>query len=367
MRIAVLGGSAVWTVSLVQALRALPIELVLHGRNERRLKLVARHARHWLADDVDIATDIGRAVEGADMVVVQIRYGGLEARAEAEQRAWALGCPADETLGPAALHMAMAAAPQLRDLGRVLAERCPKAWVLNMVNPLGISTALLSEAHERVLGICELPHTTADKAAVEIGSFPWRVEGLNHRSFLCVEPAVLDRIGETLVGLPGAWARELGAIPTKYHRVVRESSPPGASRASALIDLRDRIVSELAHSPGRIPPSLGQRVTDWYTDGLVPVIRALMRGSGTRSVNLACDDGLVRERLVRFTPRGFEALPGCLPPAARAWVETFEAHERAVLAAVRRQGPLENALALDPVVSRSPLRQLPPLRASTRR
>ncbi|MCB9764506.1 MAG: hypothetical protein H6739_32325 [Alphaproteobacteria bacterium] len=358
-RLAVLGASTPFTVSLLQALRDLPpMALSLHGRSVERLGLIAAHARANLDAPVAVHTALAPAVEGADFVLVQIRYGGMGGRADAERRAWALGCPADETLGPAALYVARQMAEPLEDLAEALARHAPDAWILNMINPLGVSTAALARRHPRVIGICELPHTTADRVAAELGlpGLDFRVEGLNHRSFLCVDDAVIDAIGDrdTLVGLPAAWARELGAIPTKYHRLLREPvAPESASRAAQLIGLKDRLLAELREDPARVPPSLAERVTDWYSDGVVPLLRALLDG-GARVINQLDDDGVVRERLAQISPDGLTPLPGALPPAAQAWVDRFETHERAVLAAVARQTPetLQRALDLDPMLSR---------------
>ncbi len=59
-------------------------------------------------------TSLAEALDGADLVVHQIRYGDLAGRAADERFAAELGAAADETLGPGALRSALRPAPALR-------------------------------------------------------------------------------------------------------------------------------------------------------------------------------------------------------------------------------------------------------------
>src|SRR5215510_11067567 len=95
VRLVVLGGSAPATVQLIDALAArsadtagraaniAALQLVLHGRSPDRLAAVARAAR-LRADALDALlaistqTDRAAALDGADVVLNQIRPGGLE-------------------------------------------------------------------------------------------------------------------------------------------------------------------------------------------------------------------------------------------------------------------------------------------------
>src|SRR5947209_7557844 len=86
-RLTVLGGSSVSTPGLVLALRELPLEegidVVLHGRSEDKLAAVARACRVAAAGSevgIESSTDLGRALEGADLILNQVRVGGLAAR-----------------------------------------------------------------------------------------------------------------------------------------------------------------------------------------------------------------------------------------------------------------------------------------------
>lgn len=368
--LAVLGGSGPFTASFIDALAATPelglTQLHLAGRHAARREAMVAYARHRLPGCAVLGTaSPEQAVDGAHAVVVQIRFGGMEGRAEAERAAAAMGCPADETLGPAGLHMALQLVEPTRALARLLAERASQAWILNLINPLSVSCHLLAAAHPRVIGVCELPHTTAQWAGDILGEplDSWCCTGLNHRSFLHgldqrgadalpgLVAALEARASDAPGGVPVAWLRELEALPTKYFARLRRPEPPGPSRAEALLALSDRVAAELMRDPERAPPSLSLRVTDWYAEGVVPLLRALWVRPAARIVNVPDASGLVEERLAVVSPTEIRPLGRPpLSPAAAAWVERVRAHERGVLACLDDRAAIGEALALDPLV-----------------
>lgn len=90
VRIVVLGGSGVATPELADAIvhsagRSVPIELRLVGRDGDKLARVAAVAQALAGRDplltVAYTTDVEAALDGADLVLSQVRVGGLEARA----------------------------------------------------------------------------------------------------------------------------------------------------------------------------------------------------------------------------------------------------------------------------------------------
>ncbi|HET6763333.1 MAG TPA: hypothetical protein VFH27_06665, partial [Longimicrobiaceae bacterium] len=87
-RVAVLGGSTPFAAGLVDALAQEaglpPCHLVLHGRDAQGLEAVAAYARAWLGPlgwRVEGAQTVEGAVDGAAVVIQQIRFGGMEGRA----------------------------------------------------------------------------------------------------------------------------------------------------------------------------------------------------------------------------------------------------------------------------------------------
>lgn len=374
-RLTILGGSSPYTVALIDALAAAreslgPVSLVLHGRDEDHLQAVRRYAGAKLAgigSHVDSTRRLEQALDGATLVVHQVRYGGLEARAEDEAFAEAFGIEADETLGPAAVRAALRTAPGVARLADVLRARCPDAWVVNVANPLGISTAILSASGIRCLGVCELPAVTVQQAAsildVPFASLDWRYDGLNHRGFVHdlkrggvdVLPELMARLGDgTINGIPAGVVEELHAIPLKYFLLVRSARGPTSRRAAFLTELGRQIFRELHASPLASPPGLGQRDLRWYPEAVVPAIVALTSSASRRLVvNVPDERGVVVETQADVCASAVRRAPGAAPGRrVAAWLDVFMAHERAFLAAVTTPSldTLTAALAADPLL-----------------
>jgi 6-phospho-beta-glucosidase len=372
-RLTVLGGSSPSTPALVDALAGVagppPVrEVVLHGRNEDRLRAVARYAHARLATRVRVTTDVDEALDGATLVLHQIRYGGLEGRRDDERFAEAFGLAADETLGPAALRCALRIAPGLRHLAGVLTARCPDAWVLNLANPLSVTTAILAEHGVRCLGVCELPAVTVQQAAaaldIPVAALEWRYDGFNHRGFVHdlrangrdQLPRLVARLGATsLGGIEGRVIDDLGAIPLKYFTLLGTRPRGGSGRAAFLTELGRHVFRELEETPFASPPSLGRRDLRWYPEAVVPAIVALASPVAHRIViDVADARGVVREMRAEVSAAGVTPVRG-RPPGNRvaAWLDVFERHERAVLRAIAdpRIEPLTEALIADPLVT----------------
>jgi len=376
-RTTILGGGTPFTAALVEALRAaeaaLPAgELCLFGRSRASLETMKRYATARLAPmgwTVSASDLLEEAVEGATVVVNQIRFGGLEARARDESLARQFGLPADETLGPSALSAALRIIPPLAALAGDLGRRCSGAWVLNLANPLSVSTAAMirAGAPRKCVGLCELPSTTVAEACRLLGlpvdGVRWRYAGLNHRGFV-FELALRDRDllaqlpellgGRTVFGVTAEDIAAVGAIPLKYFRLCAGCGEGTAvQRAEFLLNLKQSISDELQTSD-QPPPSLSRRDFRWYGGAVVPMIVAIFADSGRELiVNQTHDDGLVWELPARVFREGLE--PVFVAPGGRVagWLARFAAHERAVLEAIESPSlsRIEHAIELDPCVS----------------
>lgn len=372
--VVVLGGSSPFTVGLIEALargRATPRRLVLQGRNEDDLTAVWRYASHRLRDlgwTVDRRSSATRALEGAAVVVHQNRYGGTAARIADEAFALALNEVPDETLGVAAVRSVLRSAPEIRESGRRIAGVSPRAWVINLTNPLSVATSLLAESGvTRCLGVCELPVLTARTAARIVGAdweeVEWSYTGLNHRGFITqLTAGGRDLIG-SLASLPPstkvagttvAAIRATGGIPTKYFELLRARPAQVAGRAARVERIRERALRELKARPETHPRPLRARRMEWYPLVVVPLLSALAADlAEDHVVDVPDVDGVTREVRARVCRKGVEIRPHAAPaPCARSWLERFEFHELALLAAVRdpSAASIERALALDPLM-----------------
>ena len=375
-RIAVLGGSNPFTVGLIDALvdaisRLPPCQLVLHGRNVNNLKCVTEYAKYALDSYgwvVGCTHDLDGAIAGSRIVIHQIRYGGLEGRERDELIAVECECPADETLGPGALHGMLCTQSAVRSVAAKLRNTCPDAWVLNLTNPLSLVTAIMLETGvNRCLGLCELPFTTALKAAetlaIPFSELSWDYVGLNHRGFVVglryagrdLIDKLANRLGSgTIGGVMGAEIAELGALPTKYFPIISGRHCPSAGRAAFVSSLREQIAKELFEDRETTPPSLRERGLEWYQMAVVPIIVGLLSAEPEkRVVNVLRDDGIVEERLAWVSAGQLQLTP---VPAAGAkvtrWLSIYRAHEQALRECVQLPSlaSIKRALDYDPAV-----------------
>lgn len=375
--LAVLGGGTPYTAALADALSdrepaVPPGALVLAGRDREALDAVGRYVRGRLAPlgwTTAWTTDARAALRGAGIVIHQIRYGGIAGRQRDEDLARACGLVADETLGPGALQAALRLRDPLAETCRALVEECPDAVVLNLTNPLSLTTARMIRAGvTRCIGLCELPRVTLEAAAAVLGEDParacWAYAGLNHRGFIVrlewdgVDriPDLVRRLGaDTLNGIRADEIAALHAVPTKYFRLMRSAAPaPEPGRAAFLAGLRTRLLEELRADPGRSPPSLQTRDMAWYPHAVVPAIEALRsRRPLLREVNALAASGVVEEGRARVDAAGpGPLLPAPAPAPVETWLAAFREHERCLLDALERPSlsSVRRALEADPLI-----------------
>lgn len=376
-KLCVLGGSSPFTAGLIdsfaKARHPSDLHLVIHGRSAERASLVAHYAEVWLRPlgwTVAHSTSLAEAVDGADIVIHQIRYGDLEGRALGEGVCQALQLPPDETIGPGALLTAIRSLSALNETCNVLQTHCPNAQVLNLTNPLSAMTAAMRNYGVRnCIGLCELPWVTLLEAARLISVDPedvsWTYCGLNHRGFIDsfelhgedLLPQLPSKLGSGGLGeIEASEIRALHAIPLKYFRLVRETPTPRFGRAAQLAKLRRQIAQELTESCERSPPSLQRRYMDWYPMSVVPLVSALTHdGESDHIVNVQHGDLIVETNAAvsrhGITPK----LHSTRNAAVERWNRVFEIHERNFLRAMV-EPTLHHLLAVlesDPMVPAS--------------
>ncbi len=420
-QLTILGGSSPFTVGLIDALRgSWPTDgfmhIQLHGRNLVNLRRMRDYAEASLASQpctVSYTDSIEHALDGADAVLHQVRYGGFAERSRDEDFAANHNVLPDESLGPAGLRAAIRMAPELQRLATLLRTYCPNAWVLNMTNPLSVAVALLAHHGVRnVLGLCELPLVTARIICARLGireqDLRWSYAGLNHRGFLYdfqlaetrstpSSPAsptttalnqgpydnndddILGQLVRALAtartaqqgspyqpninGISDDVIRSLGAVPLKYYRYLSGDVTISRGRAQSVALVREQIEAELQSHPHMQPTSLGQRSMDWYPLAVVPMLAALAAGDGQIHVAnyVEASTGLAREAKVRVYSDRVEPVPSASPPPqVQTWMQRLVAHERAVVTAALdpSRSHIAAALEADPLVPANHARAL---------
>jgi 6-phospho-beta-glucosidase len=195
MKIAVVGGGSTYTPELVDGFarlrHLLPVEeLVLTDPNQERLDLVGGVSERILAKQghpgrLVRTTDLDQALDGASVVLLQLRVGGQAARNVDETLPLECGCVGQETTGAGGLAKALRTVPVVLDIAeRVRARADDKAWIVDFTNPVGIVTKALLDAGHPAVGLCNVAIGNQRRVAEHLAVDPARVAldhvGLNH-------------------------------------------------------------------------------------------------------------------------------------------------------------------------------------------
>ncbi len=333
-KVAVVGAGSTYTPELVEgfARRAdrLPIDaLVLLDIDLDRLEVVGALAERMLrtvdwtgrlvrTDDRDAALD------GADLVIVQLRVGGQQARYLDETIPPRFGCIGQETTGAGGFAKALRTVPVVLELAEQVERRAaPGAWVVDFTNPTGLVTQALLDAGHRALGLCNVAIGFQRRFAARFGVEPERVElehvGLNHLSWeRTVRVDGVDRLPEILetaieevadeTGTPADIVRALEAVPSYYlryyyltDRILARQRSGERTRAEEVMEIEAGLL-ELYRDPTLDvkPPLLEERGGAFYSEAAAQLVASLHEGTGDVQVvnvrnagsipNLADDD-----------------------------------------------------------------------------
>ena len=301
VRLAVLGGSAPATVQLVDALAAWPgakkarLELVLHGRSSARLAAVAGAAElhaNALGLTVIVTAQIDRpaALEAADIVLNQIRPGGLEQRSADESFPHQFGLPGEETLGPGGFASAIRSVAALRPVWADVARCCPDALLINLTNPAGIVTQAARLEHGlEVIAVCDSPLDLLAGAAARLAERPdalrARYVGMNHVGwYVPASAAELEQLDGLVPAFDPALPKLHGALPGPYMRYYAHPDRMLAAqrgqptRADKLRELADSTLATF--SRGEIPAAW-RRPAPWYSLAVAPLIDSWLTTPGS--------------------------------------------------------------------------------------
>jgi 6-phospho-beta-glucosidase len=380
MKLAVIGGGSTYTPELVDGIARTPqlgvTELVLSDPAGDRLALIGTLAQRMLEREghpatLSITTDLDRAVEGADVVLIQLRVGGQAARLVDETFPLACGCVGQETTGAGGLAKALRTVPVVLEVAdRVRRLAAPGAWIVDFTNPVGIVTrALLDEGH-RAVGLCNVAIGFQRWFAELLGVGPARVQldhvGLNHLSWergvlldgVDVLPALLDGYGEAIadrIQLPEKVVRRLGVVPSYYLRyfyahdaVVRELQAE-QPRAARVAEIEQQLLDLYADPTLNTKPKLlTERGGAFYSEAALDLVTSLVGDRGDVQVvdvrnqgtfDFLPDDAVI-EVPARVTAQGASPLPLTAPldPLFAGLMAHTAAYEELALEAARHGG-----------------------------
>ena len=287
MKIVVFGGTAHSTPALWSYLtNETPvhgIHMVLAARDVKRVEACVRACRLLAGEGANRISGVAitgacgwEFLEGADLVLIQIRNGGYKGRSFDEQFPLQYGIPGDEGLGPGGLSAGVRNWPVVRDVLKQLSSFAPSAFVLILSSPVGLLVRAAKQEFPsiRLAGICELPWTTlletcrAAGCVAEDAQFDYF--GINHLGWLY---GVVSELGPIA-----------GSVPLKYRRldddqgnVVQEQQRAADRPRGAVLEeiSRHAFATYVNGDGGDVRRFLEMRPTPWYRYGVGPFIAGM--------------------------------------------------------------------------------------------
>jgi 6-phospho-beta-glucosidase len=380
MKLTVVGGGSTYTPELADGIArmrsALDVEeLALVDPATDRLERVGQLARRMFAREqhpgrVTWTGDLSAGLEGANVVLLQLRVGGQRARRVDETLPLAHGCIGQETTGVGGLAKALRTVPVVLDVAeRVRRDAAPDAWIIDFTNPVGIVTRALLDAGHRAIGLCNVAIGFQRRFAALLGVEPARLRldhvGLNHLTWVRavhldgkdVLPRLLDEHLEAIAGdleLPAPTIAFLRMIPSYYlryywsHDEVLDEQRRSRPRADVVAEVERELLERYADPTlDTKPEQLRARGGAFYSEAAVDLLAALAADRGDVQVvnvrNAGLFDQLAHDAVVevpaRITVDGPAPEPTApLEPLLAGLVTHVSAYEELALDAARRGG-----------------------------
>ena len=398
IKVAVIGGGSTYTPELVSGLSGererLDVgELWLLDPDPERREVVGGLAGRMLAAQgfggrLEVTDELDRALDGADVVLLQLRVGGQGARLSDETIPLRCGCIGQETTGAGGFAKALRTIPVVLEIAERARElAATDAWIVDFTNPVGIVVRALLDAGHRAIGLCNVAIGFQREIAsiYEVAPQQVMVEqvGLNHLTWIRrvtvggddVLADLLEHHAERMegqTGLPAELMRLLGVLPSYYLRYFymhdavfaeQQLEPPRAQvvaeieRELLALYRDERLVSK--------PAVLEKRGGAYYSEAATQLVASLLSDAGDVQVvdvrgggalaGFAEDD--VLELPARITARGAEPLAlDPLAPELLGLARHVSSYERlAAQAAVTRDpDTMRLAMLAHPLIGQFP-------------
>lgn len=198
-KIAIIGaGSIVFCKTLILDILAIPgigrTEFALMAPSTRRTPQVERFVNRVIdANGLDasvwVTTELDDALRDASYVITTFQVGGIEGfRSDTEvPLSYGVDQCIGDTLGPGGIFRAQRSIPVMMDVAARVEALCPKALILQYVNPMAMVCWALGTTKARFVGLCHGVQTTMDLIAGYLGlpkdEIDFTAAGINHMSW----------------------------------------------------------------------------------------------------------------------------------------------------------------------------------------
>lgn len=312
MKVVIVGGGSTYTPELIDGFarlrETLPVEeLWLVDPDPIRLELVSGISRRMFAraghaGRIMTTSSVAEGVADADVVLLQLRIGGQEARHGDETFPHAMHCIGQETTGPGGLAKALRTVPVVLDIAETVRQKAkPNAWIIDFTNPVGIVTRALLQAGHQAVGLCNVAIGFQRKFATLLGVDHQDISldhvGLNHLTW---ETGVNLRSGSTTrnvlpeliknrldelageVRMPSGLLELQGTVPSYYlryfysHDTVLGEQLSKPSRAEEVRKIENSLLEKYADvSLDTKPAELAERGGAFYSEAAIDLMASL--------------------------------------------------------------------------------------------
>jgi alpha-galactosidase len=157
---------------------------------------------------VEVPSDLGAALRGADVVITVFQVGGVEAYGFDVEipREYGVDQTVGDTLGPGGVFRGLRTVAALRVVAEAMLDNCPDALLLNYANPMSVNCWATDLLGVRVVGLCHSVQGTsvllADELGVSYGDVTFDCAGVNHTAWFTTfrrgDEDLLPRIREVM-------------------------------------------------------------------------------------------------------------------------------------------------------------------------
>jgi 6-phospho-beta-glucosidase len=327
-------------------------------------------------------------LDGADVVLIQLRVGGQSARISDETIPLEFGCVGQETTGAGGLAKALRTVPVVLDVAERAATLRPRRVDHRLHQSGGHRHRALLDAGHQALGLCNVAIGLQRTFAALLGAQPSDVElshvGLNHLTWelaatvdgVDMLPKLLADHGDRLaaqVGSPPALVATAGSVPSYYlryfyaHDKVVAEQRQATSRGEEVARIEAELMRIYADPTVRTKPELlSKRGGAFYSEAALGLVAAL-RGDapGPHAANVRNDatlpflsDDAVIEVTCDVDGTGARPRPVAnLTPEQRGLIAHVSAYEELAVDAARLGGSerVYRALLAHPLVGQHDL------------
>lgn len=325
MKVCIVGAGSPYTLELFEKLAEIkerfPVKkITMMDVNPSRLEAVASFCERYtrrlgLSVELESATELDRAIEGADFVNTQIRVGGNHCRVQDEKIPLSMGYIGQETTGPGGFMKALRTVPAMLEIADSVRRNAPDAWLINYTNPTGIvSQAIHDNTAVKCAALCAGGIRPAWRAAQALGVDAADVQfdmfGLNHLNFaynfrLRGRPLTEEefaKVAQTVGDVSPELSVRLGAIPSAYlqyyyHRghKLEQLTHAEKTRGELVLELEKEVFADLRNPAiDTKPESLKKRGGGGYSAVASQVMDAIWNNRDTFGVVNVPNRGVFR-------------------------------------------------------------------------